>query len=54
MRVQLANEKMPVVGDMKYGVSKESMMFLYSYYVNIPKYNIEIERDIPLNFLNKL
>jgi len=54
LRVQLANEKMPIVGDMKYGVSKESMMYLYSYYVNIPKYNIEIEREIPVNFLKKI
>jgi 23S rRNA pseudouridine955/2504/2580 synthase len=54
LRVQLANEKMPIVGDMKYGISKESMMYLYSYYVNIPKYNIEIEREIPLNFLKKI
>lgn len=54
LRVQLANEKMPIVGDMKYGISKESMMYLYSYYVNIPKYNIEIERDIPENFLKKI
>ncbi|MCK5779901.1 MAG: RluA family pseudouridine synthase [Psychrilyobacter sp.] len=54
LRVQLANEKMPIVGDMKYGVSKESMMYLYSYYVNIPKYNIEIEREIPEVFLTKL
>jgi 23S rRNA pseudouridine955/2504/2580 synthase len=54
LRVQLANEKLPIVGDMKYGISKESMMYLYSYYVNIPKYNIEIERDIPENFLKKI
>ncbi len=54
LRVQLANEKMPIVGDMKYGVSKESMMYLYSYYVNIPKYNIEIEREIPENFMKKI
>ncbi|MCS5422358.1 MULTISPECIES: RluA family pseudouridine synthase [Psychrilyobacter] len=54
LRVQLANEKLPIVGDMKYGISKESMMYLYSYYVNIPKYNIEIEREIPENFLKKI
>ncbi|MGB6129054.1 MAG: RluA family pseudouridine synthase [Psychrilyobacter sp.] len=54
LRVQLANEKMPIVGDMKYGISKESMMYLYSYYVNIPKYNIEIEREIPENFMKKI
>lgn len=54
LRVQLANEKLPIVGDMKYGITKESMMYLYSYYVNIPKYNIEIERDIPENFLKKI
>lgn len=54
LRVQLANEKMPIVGDLKYGISKESMMYLYSYYVNIPKYNIEIEREIPENFMKKI
>jgi len=54
LRVQLANENLPIVGDMKYGISKESMMYLYSYYVNIPKYNIEIEREIPENFLKKI
>jgi len=54
LRVQLANEKLPIVGDMKYGTSKENMMYLYSYYVNIPKYNIEIEREIPGNFLKKI
>ncbi|OQY41417.1 MAG: RNA pseudouridine synthase [Fusobacteriia bacterium 4572_74] len=54
LRVQLANEKLPIVGDMKYGTSKESMMYLYSYYVNIPKYDIEIEREIPENFLKKI
>jgi len=54
LRVQLANEKLPIVGDMKYGTSKENMMYLYSYYINIPKYNIEIEREIPENFLKKI
>lgn len=54
LRVQLANEKLPIVGDMKYGTSKENMMYLYSYYVNIPRYNIEIEREIPGNFLKKI
>ncbi len=28
-------------------------MCLYSYYIKIPKYNIEIERDIPDHFLKK-
>jgi len=54
LRVQLANEKIPIVGDMKYGISKENIMYLYSYYVNIPKYNIEIKREIPENFIAKL
>jgi 23S rRNA pseudouridine955/2504/2580 synthase len=54
LRVQLANEGIPIVGDVKYGKGKEDIMYLYSYYVKIPKYDIEIQREVPLQFLAKL
>ena len=49
LRVQLSNMGHPIVGDGKYG-HKGEFMFLFSYYLNIPKYDIEIEMPLPTEF----
>lgn len=54
LRVQLSEIGHPILGDHKYGKFRESEMFLFSHYVNIPKYNIRINLEIPKNFINRL
>ena len=53
LRVQLANLGHSIVGDGKYG-KKGKSMFLFSYYCNIPKYNIKIELPLPEDYLKNL
>lgn len=53
LRVQLSNLGYPIVGDGKYG-KKEKNMFLFSYYCEIPKYNIKIELPLPENYIKNL
>lgn len=55
LRVQLANQKNPIVGDQKYGINdKEEFMYLFSYYLNIPDENIQIKLDTPKIFNDKI
>lgn len=54
LRVQLANRGNSIIGDMKYGKGHEKMMYLFSHYVKIERYNIEIELPVPTAYLKKL
>ena len=54
LRVQLANRGNYIIGDNKYGKGKEKMMYLFSHYVKIERYGIEINLPIPKEFLEKL
>lgn len=54
LRVQLANRGNYIIGDNKYGKGREKMMYLFSHYVKIERYNIEINLPIPKEFLEKL
>jgi len=54
LRVQLSHMGNPIVGDSKYGSGKEKEMYLFSYFVEIPLYNIKIEMPIPASFSEKL
>ena len=54
LRVQLSHMGYPIVGDKKYGSGMEKEMYLFSYFVKIPLYEIEIEMPIPKKFLEKL
>ena len=47
LRVQLSSMGHPIVGDTRYGKSRAKFMYLFSFYVNIEKYNIEIELPLP-------
>lgn len=50
LRVQLSHMGNPIVGDKKYGTSISTQMYLYSFYVEIPKHNIKIEMSLPEEF----
>ena len=54
LRVQLANRGNYIIGDNKYGKGKEKMMYLFSHYVKIERYGIEINLLIPKEFLDRL
>lgn len=54
LRVQLANRGNYIIGDNKYGKGKEKMMYLFSHYVKIERYGIEINLPIPKEVLEKL
>lgn len=54
LRVQLANRGNYIIGDNKYGKGREKMMYLFSHYVKIERYDIEINLPIPKDFLEKL
>lgn len=54
LRVQLANRGNYIIGDNKYGKGREKMMYLFSHYIKIERYNIEISLPIPKEFLEKL
>lgn len=53
LRVQLSHMGSPIVGDNKYGNSDGNKMYLYSFYIEIPKYNIKIEMPLPEKFNEK-
>ncbi|MCI5724384.1 RluA family pseudouridine synthase [Fusobacterium sp.] len=53
LRAQLAHIGHAIVGDKKYGKNNDKeKMYLFSHYINIPKENIEIDLEMPKNFLN--
>ena len=53
LRAQLNHLGHTIVGDTKYGRNeKEDIMYLFSYYLKIDLYNLEIKLEIP-NFFNK-
>lgn len=54
LRVQLANRGNYIIGDNKYGKGREKMMYLFSHYVKIERYGIEINLPIPKEFLDRL
>lgn len=54
LRVQLSHMGSPIVGDNKYGNSDGNKMYLYSFYIEIPKYNIKIEMPLPEKFNEKI
>lgn len=54
LRVQLANRGNYIIGDNKYGKGREKMMYLFSHYVKIKRYDIKINLPIPKEFLEKL
>ena len=52
LRAQLNHLGNTIVGDTKYGENeKEGMMYLFSYYLKIDLYNLEIKLEIPKLFL---
>ena len=52
LRAQLNHLGNTIVGDTKYGKNeKEGMMYLFSYYLKIALYNLEIKLEIPKSFL---
>lgn len=53
LRVQLASLGHPIVGDGRYGRGGKNM-FLFSYYCEIPKYNIKIELPLPEEYTKNL
>lgn len=54
LRVQLANMGNAIIGDVKYGKGKEKMMYLFSHYLKIKKYGIEIDLPIPEEYIKRL
>lgn len=54
LRVLLANRGNYIIGDNKYGKGREKMMYLFSHYVKIKRYDIEINLPVPKEFLEKL
>lgn len=54
LRVQLANRGNYIIGDNKYGKGREKMMYLFSHYIKIKRYDIKINLPIPKEFLEKL
>ncbi|MGL4901948.1 MAG: RluA family pseudouridine synthase [Cetobacterium sp.] len=53
LRVQLSSLGHPIVGDGKYGKAGKSM-FLFSYYCEIPKYDLKIELPLPQEYKDRL
>ena len=52
LRAQLNHLGNTIVGDTKYGKNeKEGVMYLFSYYLKIDLYNLEIKLEIPKSFL---
>ena len=52
LRAQLNHLGNTIVGDTKYGENeREGMMYLFSYYLKIDLYNLEIKLEIPKSFL---
>lgn len=54
LRVQLANRGNYIIGDNKYGKGREKIMYLFSHYIKIERYGIEINLPIPKEFLDRL
>ena len=54
LRVQLASMGNPILGDTKYGKGKEKIMYLFSHYLKIDKYRIEIDLPIPKEYIKRL
>ncbi len=55
LRAQLNHMGNNIVGDTKYGKNeKENIMYLFSYYLKIDLYNLEIKLEIPNFFKNKI
>ena len=54
LRAQLSHIGHTIVGDTKYGKNiKEETMYLFSYYLKIDLYDLELEMGIPNFFLKK-
>ena len=54
LRAQLSHIGHTIVGDTKYGKNiKEDIMYLFSYYLKIDLYDLELEMGIPNFFLKK-
>ena len=54
LRAQLSHIGHTIVGDTKYGKNiKEETMYLFSYYLKIALYDLELEMGIPNFFLKK-
>ena len=51
LRVQLASMGNPILGDTKYGKGKEKIMYLFSHYLKIDKYGIEIDLPVPKEYI---
>lgn len=54
LRVQLSSMGNPIIGDTKYGNGKEKTMYLFSHYLKIEKYGIEIDLPIPKDYIQRL
>lgn len=54
LRVQLASMGHPILGDTKYGKGNEKVMYLFSHYLKIDKYGIEINLPIPKEYIQRL
>lgn len=54
LRVQLSAMGNPIVGDNKYGNGKEKNMYLFSHYLQIKRYGIEIDLPLPQEFVQRL
>ena len=54
LRVQLSNMGNAIIGDTKYGKGREKMMYLFSHYLKINKYGIEINLPVPDEYIKKL
>ena len=54
LRVQLSNQNLPIVGDLKYGKSKLTKMCLFSHRVVVDKYDLDVNLDIPNYFVEEL
>ena len=54
LRVQLSNMGNAIVGDTKYGKGSEKIMYLFSHYLKIKKYGIEIDLPVPDEYIKRL
>lgn len=54
LRVQLSQRGNFILGDKRYGKSKEDSLYLFSHYLKIKKYNIELNMEIPEKFKIRL
>lgn len=53
LRVQLSNNGTPIVGDGRYG-NKGDKLYLFSHYCKIDRFGIEIDLDIPEEYIKKV